>query len=139
MRGIIAMVLLLGCTDNGTATDVDTDSDTSGGRCGAVTTHVVTLDIEVVVDEGGPVEGATVRLEERAWSPGTLAEDTTGTDGTVTLADVSITGVEGCWGLALDYHLVVQDGEVVVEETMNSALFNAVNGDGTVTRTVYLP
>jgi len=134
MRLLCVLGLLVACKGG-----QDSDPQETGGACGAVTEH--TISVEVTVDDGSdaPVEGATVRLEERAWEPGTLGEGTTDAQGQVTLADLSITSVEDCWGTVLDYQLVVEKDPASTEVRLNSALFNAVqSGEQVVRRDVSL-
>jgi hypothetical protein len=127
----IAFGLLVGC---GSAEDTGTDDTTPTGACGAVTTHDVNIS-GVVHDGGGAgADGAVVSLEERSWDPGTLGTATAASDGTFTIS-ATITGVEDCWGTALDYWLVASGDAGTAEDAVNQPLFNAVD-DGSLTADV---
>lgn len=115
------LLALTACSGPGDDSDTDPDTDPTG--CGDVTTHTITVIARVEDGAGSPFEGATVRLEERNWDPHTLGEGTTDASGDVTLADLSVTGVERCWGTALDYVLVATDGTLTAEADINSFLF----------------
>ena len=119
----IAVACGSGGVDSGTGTDDD-------GACGDVTTHTVTVRGDVQDASGAAVQDAEVRLEERNWEPGILAEGTTDDTGRYELT-AEITSVEDCWATALDYWVVVTDGELTVEDDLNQPLFNAID-DGSL-------
>jgi hypothetical protein len=109
-----------------------TVEDTDDGACGAVRTHTLEVRAAVVDDTGSPLAGVRARLEERNWAPGVLGEGVSGEDGAVAFTASDVTDVEGCWGTALDYWLVLEaDGYVPLEETMNANLYNAI-ADGSL-------
>jgi hypothetical protein len=118
----------------GCGAEVD-DTEPVDGACGEVTEHRLNLLAKVVDGGGLPVAGATVRLEERLWDPRTVGSATTDGTGEASLSNLAITGVEDCWGTALDYVLVAEMGAQSDEENVNSRLFGAVSvGDATVDR-----
>lgn len=136
MRASWLGLLMIGC---GGGSLEPTDEGDGGGACGAVTEHTLDLIVTVVDDGGAPVTGASVTLEERSWEPGVIGAGTTDESGVATLSDLSITSVADCWGVVLDYRLVVTAGEASTESGLNPALLDAITtGDPTVERTVTL-
>ena len=120
-----AVVAMAGCGKSDTDTPVD---DPSG--CGAVTEHTLTLRAKVVDSADQPVSGALVRLEERNWDPQIVSEVPTDASGEATLASMSLTSVERCWGTALDYVLVASLDARSTEVGVNASLFNAIESGG---------
>lgn len=105
-------------------------ADTAGGRggaCGDVTEHDLRLRGRVLQD-GAPVQGADVRLEERAWHPGSKVFGAAVTDagGAFVFDAPGVVSVEDCWGTVLDYVLVAVRGDARVEDPVNSSLFGAI-------------
>jgi hypothetical protein len=129
-RVLVAVVAVaLGC---GAEPAVDDDRP---GACGEETEHALTVHVAVVDGEGAPVLGALVRLEERAARAGVRGESTTDAAGEATLAGLSITDLEGCWGTALSYFVVASLGDRTAEVGVNPSLFNAIQaGEGVVDR-----
>jgi hypothetical protein len=121
-RAVAALALLCAC-----GKPEDTDTGDSNGQCGDVTTWDVTI-AGAVEDASGPVGGAAVRLEDRAWNTDdVLGEATTEVDGSFSLDAKSVTSVEGCWGTVLDYRIVAEEGGRTGETKVNSALFDAID------------
>lgn len=90
------------------------------------------IGIRAKVTRGGqPAAGVRVYLEERLWEPGILGEGSTDRDGTVSFDATSVTGIPNCWATAVDYWLVAEDSGDVVEDDMNSELYDAVD-DGSM-------
>ncbi|MCA9490727.1 MAG: hypothetical protein KC621_12440 [Myxococcales bacterium] len=86
----------------------------------------VTLTGRVVDGDGVGVEGADLWLEERNWSPGrvhgaTLSES----GGAFELVGGDLPVVEGCWGTAVSYWLVGDDGARTGEKPLNPELLHA--------------
>ena len=101
-----------------------------GGACGEVTTHVLAVKGLVEDNDGISVEGASVILEDRGWNPGdVLGSGTTDENGVFQLDNLTVTGVEDCWGTMLDYVLVAEKGEARAEKEINTQLYNAVIDD----------
>ena len=125
--GAMVALAMAGC--GGTSPD-DTSPDTvpQGGACGEVTTWDVQV-IGLVEDAlGNPVEGADVLLEERDWTFGdTFGNALTDAQGRFEFEARDVVSVEGCWGTALDYKLVVVKGTKTLEEDVNSNLFTAID------------
>lgn len=131
---LVCALLALGSATGCGADPSDTDSEPSGA-CGDVSEHALTVLVAVEDAAGAPVDGATVRLEERATRPGVRGEATTGADGTARLESVQITSIEGCWGTALSYFVVATDGVATAEVGVNPSLFNAITaGEDVVDR-----
>lgn len=128
---MVAWWMLVAC---GSVAEQDTavaDLD-EGGACGEVRTHDVEIRVAVVDAASVPLAGVGVALEERLWAPDELGGGTTDADGLVVFTAAGVTDVEGCWGTALDYWLVLAaDGRETIEETMNSNLYNAI-ADGSL-------
>ena len=126
--GIGIIVFLMGC-----GTDSEAPEDTSGdGACGAVSEHTMVVTGRVQGTDGEFLGAADIRLEDRGWEPGTvLGETTTDGDGSFELPDLEITGVEGCWGILLDYVLVAELEGLTGEKEINHQLFNAIE-DGSL-------
>lgn len=125
MRALWLLLALTACGDGG---DTDTDSDTDGGACGDVSTHTLSLWGLVHDASGAPVQGASVRLEDRGWNDGdVLGEGTSGADGSFLLEDLEVTSVEDCWGTMLSYWVVAEEGERSGEEQVNVWLYTAID------------
>ena len=127
MRRIGVVLALIGCGGK----DEDTGAyvpPTNDGACGAVTyDNPAVVTGRILLPDGAPAAGATVIIEERNWTPGTVhAEGVTAADGTYEL-DAALTIVEGCWGTAVAYYLVADLGEQHGEHPLNSFLFNAID------------
>ncbi len=124
MRAWWLVFALTACT----AGDTDPVSDTDDGACGDVSTHTLSLSGRVESTSGQPVEGASVRLEDRGWNVGeVLGEGTSGVYGDFLLEDLEVTSVEDCWGLVLSYWVVAEQEESSGEQQVNVWLYNAID------------
>jgi hypothetical protein len=122
----LVLVLAAGC-DGGGTDDTSTGDTDLNGACGEVTNHDVTVT-GVVETAGGPAEGATVYVEERAWTGGMrMGTAQSAADGTFTIEVADLISVEDCWGTALDYYVVAEAGDLYGERGINSTLFNALS------------
>lgn len=111
------------------------DTDTPAGRCGPETDHVLSVLVAVVDEDERPVAGAQVSLQEFASRPGVRGQATTDAAGHASLQDLSITSIEGCWGIALDYRILASEGSRAAEVGVNPSLFNAIDrGESVVDR-----
>lgn len=126
--------LLWACGGNAIPEETGSEEDSGGGACGEVTTWTVEVRAAAVDPDGAPLSGIEIALEERNWAPGILGAGVTGVDGTATFTAAEVTGVEGCWGTALDYWLVAVDPAGVwadAEDGVNSALYGVIE-DGSL-------
>ncbi|TVQ91888.1 MAG: carboxypeptidase regulatory-like domain-containing protein [Deltaproteobacteria bacterium] len=131
-RSVMSLVLMVPLVSCGTEEEPIFSAQ---GACGPVTEHVLTLHVRVVDASGEPAEGATVTLEERNYLRETLGSGLSDALGEASLADLDITSVEGCWGVALDYVVVATLEERQAEARINPSLFNAVqHGEAEVDR-----
>lgn len=132
MARLVAIMWSLSALGCG-AEPVETDDEP--GACGAESEHEITVLVRVHQADGRPAQGATVLLEERATRPGVRGEATTDAQGDAELQDLSITSLEGCWGIALDYVVVASLGEQMAEVAVNPSLFSAISqGEDVVDR-----
>lgn len=125
--------LWVGCGGGGSVDGSETsETDTElSGACGDVSSMDVTLTGKVVDGDGAGIEGADLWLEERNWSPGRVhgtARSSGG--GAFELIAVDLPVVEGCWGTAVSYWLVGDDGARTGEKPLNPEMLHAWE-DGT--------
>ena len=132
LAGLTLMAMLLGgCS--GEEEPIPEDTDTQIGECGEPAYGLEATITGLVQDAtGAPVEGAEVRLEEWNWEPGTVhGTATTDVNGAFTMAATELVDVPGCWGTALDYHVVADFGELTGDAIANQKLYNAlIDGSG---------
>jgi hypothetical protein len=124
--------LLTACNapDSGETAEVDTGHD--GVDCGEPSTWDVEVTAMVVsADDGRPLEGIEVSLDDRGWEDEVLGTGTTARNGRVTFTAEGVTSLPNCWGTVLNYWLVATDPADttrVVEDDMNTELYNAIDG-----------
>ena len=125
-------LVAISCGGNSLADSGPTETEpTNDGACGEVSTHDVTVTARVTFEDT-PMEGVTVELLDRGWTPGDiLASGLTDEFGSITLDIVGLTAVEDCWGTMLDYYLTASvddsSGALYGEKQMNSHLQSAIN------------
>lgn len=125
---LLTWMLGLGCSAGKEEEQKESENTSEG--CGDPETY--DIDIRAKVTRNGqPAGGVRVYLEERLWEPGILGEGTTDRDGSVSFTASPVTGIPNCWATAVDYWLVAEDGADVVEDDMNSELYDAVD-DGSM-------
>jgi hypothetical protein len=114
--------------------------DVVGSACGAVTEHVLQVEVAVVDAAGAPVAGLPVALEERAWAPGVRGEGMTDPAGLARFPATEVVAVESCWGTAVDYVLVLGAADSVrVEDGVNPEVRQAIVDEAGVLRLVEPP
>jgi hypothetical protein len=106
----------------------DTDTGTTGGACGAISTWSVNITGMVLSPNGEPSIGHVV-LRDRGWLPGAiLAEASANEAGYFLLNADSVTSAEECWGSVLSYWIEVDRDEAYYGElNVNSILYNAIS------------
>jgi hypothetical protein len=113
-----------GDDDDGTPGTHDTEPQ---GQCGDVTYWDVTVTGRVRTPQGGPAVGASVRIENREWDPGTVyVTGTTDAMGAFSVLAPQMVQVEECSGL-LGHYAVAELGELSGEAGLDSAVFTAVD------------
>jgi hypothetical protein len=121
---MVILMGLIGCGGGNTDTGPVYTGD-GGGACGEVTEFSVTIR-GLVTRDGVPEEGASVSLEELAWTNGEYYGSTnTDANGLFALEVEDLVSVEDCWGSALDYVLTAVRGTDSAEDDINSHLFGA--------------
>ena len=124
---VIMVSLLVACGGSSEDTDDSDDLGGEGGACGEITEHNLSI-LGRVTQDGQPVEGADVWIEERLWTFGQrFGNGITDADGVFEFQAQRVVAVEDCWGTALDYVAVVVRGDDTAEDDMNSSLFDAIN------------
>ncbi len=125
---MLLLTWMLACTAGEDGEQKESEATVEG--CGDPESY--DIGIRAKVTRGGqPAAGVRVYLEERLWEPGILGEGSTDRDGTVSFEASPVTGIPNCWATAVDYWLVAEDGGDVVEDDMNSELYDAVD-DGSM-------
>jgi hypothetical protein len=131
---LVLLPVLAGCSgDDSTPGDAgddgatDTEVTEPQGQCGDVTTWDVTVTGRVRAPDGNPAANATVRIEDRVWSPGTIyGTDLTDGSGVFSILAADLVSVEDCWG-QLGYYAVAERDDTSGEAGINSALFTAID------------
>ena len=133
MRSTLLLAALWACGDE-PADEKDEDTgDPPGIQCGDATTWDVTIRARVEDADGLGLEGVTVGLDDRGYTYGVLGTGDSVATGDVQFVATGVTDLPGCWGIVLDYWLVAYDeaGELVVEDDMNTELYDAI-ADGSL-------
>ena len=130
MKCLWLSIVVIGCSGSDDVLE-DTGQDVG---CGDPSSHDVRVLFEVVDASGNGVSNLEVRLEDRAWEPGTLGSGTTDGNGTGELLAAGVTDLPNCWGTMLDYVVVVEDPSAyyaAAEKPVNSYLHGAID-DGSL-------
>jgi hypothetical protein len=126
VRGSVGLALVA-CGGKDADSGAGGPTDGPPSACGEVSEG---YDVELtglVLLQGVPVEGASVALVERNWTPGTTyGSASSGGDGRFVLQATNLVSVEGCWGTALDYKLRGEHAGFVREQDVNSSLLAAI-------------
>lgn len=123
------MILWMAACQNEETGAVDTDD--GAVECGASEYWDVQVRALVQDATGAPLADLPVTIEERNM-PRSFGSGTTGPDGVVEFTAEQVESVPGCWGLLLDYWIVVDcDGTSCAEDDMNTELYNAIE-DGSL-------
>lgn len=94
--------------------------------CGDTTLVDVTICGTLRDADGAPITGASARLEERSWMPGTVFGAGDSDDaGEVWFDAVAVPIVEGCWAVGPQFYLVVDAGGAVGEAPANATVVGA--------------
>ena len=127
MKRCMIYFVILASVACGSSDPTDTADTDDQGACGSVSTEIMAVRGIVEREDGAPLEGVSVLLEDRGWNPGTtLGASTTDEEGRFLLENLTITDVENCWGSMLDYVLVASQGAQTAEKEINTQLYNAI-------------
>lgn len=131
MRRLLLLGLVLGtaCTDPETRPDFGPDPH-DDERCSGEVERIEGQSLRfigVVQTPGGaPVEGARVRLRDKAAAPPSdLGEAFTEADGAFDLFSDEVTAWPGCWAVIADYVLIASLGRELTERPITQKLAEA--------------
>lgn len=107
----------VGCAGGGGGSPVDSGTPEGEvpdppGACGDVTSFDTTVRGVVEDAAGARVPFAEVWLEERNWAPGEKGRGAADADGVFAIDGRSLPVVEDCWGVATQFWLVGEKGDL---------------------------